>query len=270
MRSIEEVKKRIQKISDKNVFEYVTQMKPEFDKALNDENFTNLFVRTAITGIRQNRDLQACTVQSLLGSLMQAAQLKLLPGVLGQAWLVPYKIKQPDGSYRKECQFQIGYQGYKDLFYRDSHSSHIEMRTVYENDEFYYEYGTTPYIKHVPAMYDRGEPYCYYCIATLVNGAKLFLVMSDNELEEIRVRYVKMSQYSPWKTEPEQMKMKTVLKRLSKTLPLSIEVQRQLSQDETVKYYNPESPPQSITDQPDVMDWKSIEIEQEEVKTKEK
>ena len=64
-----------------------------------------------------------------------------------------------------------------------------------------------------------------------------FVVMSKADVDRIRDKYSKAasSKYSPWNTEYDAMAKKTVIKQLMKYLPVSVELLRGLSQDETVK-----------------------------------
>ena len=65
--------------------------------------------RIVLTEIRRTPKLLGCTQQSLLGSIMQSAQLGLEPGVLGQCWIIPYGT---------EAVFIPGYRGYAQLAWR--------------------------------------------------------------------------------------------------------------------------------------------------------
>src|SRR4029077_4991541 len=52
------------------------------------------FLRIALTELRTNAMLLQCTPESVIGSVIQAAQLGLeLDHVLGQGYLIPYKDK---------------------------------------------------------------------------------------------------------------------------------------------------------------------------------
>ena len=151
---------------------------------------------------------------SFLAALMNAAQLGLeVNSALGEAFLIPYKNK---GNL--ECQFQIGYKGLIDLAYRNGQMQTIQAQSVYENDEFCYEYGLEPKLIHRPAPSDRGELVYFYGIFRTVNGGFGFSVMSKNDMDNYAKRYSKAydSSYSPWKTDYEAMAKKTVIKQALK------------------------------------------------------
>lgn len=217
------------------------------------------FVRVAVTAVRLNPKLGECTQASFLGALFQAAQLGLEPNVEGQAYLIPYSnTKYVNGRKTKvlEAQFQIGYKGYIELFYRHGAALTIDMHTVYENDRFEYQYGTNGYIKHCPVLKDRGEPIAYYATATLRNGGTAFKVMSKEECIEhgqthskcyitmewsdLENKYVKVDEpyfepSSPWAKDLNAMCKKTVLIQLAKVLPKSVELQKAIAMDSTTK-----------------------------------
>ena len=217
------------------------------------------FVRVAVTAVRLNPKLGECTQASFLGALFQAAQLGLEPNVEGQAYIIPYSnTKYVDGKKTKvmEAQFQIGYKGYIELFYRHGAAIIIDMHTVYENDLFEYAYGSNAYIKHCPKLKDRGEAIAYYACATLRNGGTAFKVMSIDEcLEHAKThskcyitqkwsdydnKYIKVDKpyfepNSPWAKDFNAMCKKTVLIQLAKVLPKSVELQKALAMDSTTK-----------------------------------
>jgi len=127
--------------------------------------------------------------------------------------------------------------GYVELFFRHQSSLSLDMQTVHENDLFDYEYGTESFVKHKPALSDRGEVIAYYAVAKLKDGASLFKVMSKEECMAHGKQHSKSFKFdsSPWQKDPDAMCKKTVLIQLMKLLPKSIEIQRALAMDETVK-----------------------------------
>ena len=236
----------------------------ELGKALPSFMTPERFVRIAVTSMRLNPKLAECTQMSILGALFQSAQLGLEPNIEGQAYLIPYnnskQIVDPDTGRKKwvkryECQFQIGYKGYIELFYRHGAALTLDMHTVYENDIFEYSYGTNPYLKHCPVLKDRGEPVAYYAVATLRNGGSIFKVMSKDECvehgkthskcyitrewDDRSKTYVPVTPHfeasSPWAKDLNAMCKKTVLIQLAKLLPKSVELQKALAMDNTTK-----------------------------------
>ncbi len=221
-------KKNAPKLAD-----YVKSMEKEIAKALPSVITPERFTRITLSALSSNPDLQQCTPQSFLGAMMTAAQLGVEPNTpLGQAYLLPYRNKGV-----MECQFQIGYRGLMDLAYRSGEISVIQAHTVYENDEFSYEFGLDPKLNHKPAIKDRGEPVAFYAMFKTKDGGYGFEVMS---VEDVRAHAKKFSKsynspYSPWSTNFEEMAKKTVLKRVIKYAPLKSDFAKQVSADETIK-----------------------------------
>ena len=214
--------------------DYIKKMQGEIEKALPSVLTPERFTRIVLSALSTNPKLAETTPQSFLGAMMTAAQLGLEPNTpLGQAYLIPYKNK---GIL--ECQFQLGYKGLIDLAYRSGQISVIQAHTVYANDEFEYELGLEPKLRHVPCKNaDKGEPVWFYGMFKTKDGGFGFEVMSVEDVRRFAKKYSKAysSSYSPWTTNFEEMAKKTVLKRALKYAPLKTEFVRGLSADETIK-----------------------------------
>lgn len=218
---------------NKTMIDYVRSMELQIAKALPSVITPERFTRITISALSSNPQLQRTTPASFIGAMMTAAQLGLEPNTpLGQAYLIPFKNKGV-----LECQFQLGYKGLIDLAYRSGEVSIIQAHTVYSNDEFSFELGLEPTLKHKPAMADRGEPVWFYGVFRTQSGGYGFEVMS---VEDVRKHAKKYSQaynsaYSPWTKNFEEMAKKTVLKKVLKYAPLKSDFVRNLSADESIK-----------------------------------
>jgi recombination protein RecT len=267
MANLATVKAQVNKQAEKpklTIYQAINKSVDELGKALPKFMSAERLCRIYLTSIKNNPKLAGCTQLSLLGALFQCAQLGLEPNIEGQAYIIPYtnskKEKDPETGKtvwvkRTEAQFQIGYKGYIELFYRHGSAISIDMHTVYENDVFEYNYGTNRYLNHCPKLGDRGKPIGYYAIATLSNGGNVFKVMSrkeciehgqkhsktyiTTEYDDKTKKYVKCEPHfdpnSPWVTDTNAMCKKTVLVQLAKLLPKSVELQKALALDNTTK-----------------------------------
>ena len=259
--SVQKLKaKVIETRSDKVITleDYIGQRKVQIQQLLPTNMTIDRFLRIAYTAFRLNPKVADCTQQSIMGALLQAAQLGLEPNTEGQAYIIPYtNTKYINGkkTFVTEAQFQIGYKGYIALFYRHGAAQVIDMHTVYENDKFEYAYGSQPYLKHCPAIKDRGKVIAYYAIAILNNGGSVFKVMSKDECIEHGKTHSKcfitkkwddaakayydvephFDPNSPWAKDLNAMCKKTVLIQLAKLLPKSVELQKALAMDGTTK-----------------------------------
>lgn len=204
------------------------EVKSQIKLALPSHMTPDRLLRIALTEVRRNPKLSQCEQTSLLSAVFQCAQLGLEPGTtLGHAYLIPYG---------REVQFQIGYRGMIDLARRSGQIHSLDAHAVYEGDEFQCELGLDSILNHRPdwSNPNRANPdrlLFAYAVAKLKDGGTQFRVMSRTELEAIRSRS-KGSNGGPWKTDFEAMCLKTVVKRLFKWLPISIEMTRAISQDD--------------------------------------
>ena len=211
--------------------DYIEVMAPAIKAALPSVMTPERFTRITMSALSANPKLQECSPQSFLGAMMTAAQLGLEPNTpLGQAYLIPFR-----NHGRMECQFQLGYKGLIDLAYRSGEVSIIQAHTVCENDEFTYELGLDPTLRHVPAKGKRGNPIAYYAMFKTKDGGYGFQVMSVEDINAHARKYSKSFGNGPWQSNFDEMAKKTVLKKVLKYAPLKSDFVRGLAQDSTIK-----------------------------------
>lgn len=200
------------------------RMRPEIARALPKHLTTDRLLRVALTSITKTPELLECSPQSLASAILQAAQLGLEPdGVLGYAYLVPYK---------NTATLIPGYKGLLDLARRSGRIHTIEARVVHAKDDFRYAFGLKPVLHHKPHQQeDTGDLIAAYAIATIKDSGPQWDVMWRREIEAIRKRS-RAGTSGPWVTDYEEMAKKTVLRRLCKMLPASVELQRAVALDE--------------------------------------
>lgn len=199
----------------------IQSLRPEISRALPRGMDADRMARLALTVLRQTPALAKCSPQSFAGALLTAAALGLEPGVNGEAYLVPYK---------RECQLIVGYQGYAKLFWQSPLARHLDAQAVYANDDFDYEYGLQPMLRHKPARGDRGEVIYYYAVATLSTGGSHFVVLTPDEVK--RLRSGKVGPSGTIDDPMRWMERKTVLRQLIKTLPRSTTLNAAMVADE--------------------------------------
>lgn len=248
------------------IMDLFEKMKPAIAQAIPQHMTPERLLRIATTSIRTNPKLKICTPESLLGAVMQCAQLGLEPSILGHAYLVPFRNKKKDTNgndlkddrgqpiFIDEAQFQIGYKGLIELARRTGQISSIMAQAVHEKDLFEYEYGIEEKLKHVPADGERGPITKYYAYAKFKDGGYSFLVMTRKDIELHRDRFSKAKNFGPWKDHFDEMAKKTVLKGLMKYMPISVEFSRAVSQDETTK----REVSADMSEVVDVTDWTDV------------
>ena len=214
-------------VKKKDLNKLVEAMAPAIKKALPSVITPERFTRMVLSAISSNPKLAACDGKSFLGAMMQAAQLGLEPNTpLGQAYIIPYG---------NQAQFQIGYKGLIDLAYRSGEVTIVDAQIVYEHDEFEYELGLDPKLKHKPALKDRGNPILYYAMFRTKEGGFGFQVMSIDDIRKHAQKFSKSFSSGPWQSNFDEMAKKTVLKKALKYAPLKSDFAKAVAADETIK-----------------------------------
>jgi recombination protein RecT len=200
----------------------------QIERALPKHVTAERMMRLALTEARRIPKLLDCDQISLMGAVIQAAQLGLEPGgVLGHCYLIPFK---------GQVQFIVGYRGMLELAMRSPLVEKITARAVYEGDEFVYEFGLGEKLVHKPKMTPHKDAQLTYVYAVvfLKDGSKQFDVMSRDDVDAIRARSMAANS-GPWVSDYEAMAKKTVVRRLFKFTPVSIEIQQAVGLDEAAE-----------------------------------
>lgn len=197
-------------------------------------------MQLAISSYNQTEHLAECSTVSVLSCVMKCAALGLEPSAvdgLGRAYILPYRNKKT-GTY--EAQFIMGYRGMIDLARRSGQIESISAHVVREGDEFEYEYGLDERLRHIPSRAPKeGREITHaYCVAHFTDGGHFFNVITSEDIAEARkASQSGASKFSPWANWPDQMAMKTAVRRAFPYLPVSIEAQQAAMADETVPDY---------------------------------
>ena len=170
------------------------------------------FVSFAIQASKTDA-LRACTVESKFEACVEIALLGLIPGgSLAQAYLIPY------GSV---AQFQLSYRGMLVLAKRDGAIVRGEARAAFDGDDFDYEFGDTPFVKHRPhGVTDSRQLTHAYAIVHFADGNKQFDVLTADEILAVR-EFSKAKNASAWSNSFTEMAKKSAVRRLCKMLELS-------------------------------------------------
>ena len=187
-------------------------------------------MQVALTAFTSTPALHNCYVPSVIGAVVQSASMGLEPNtVLGHAYLLPFKNTKKN---RMDCQLIIGYRGLIDLARRSGEIVSINAHAVYSQDEFSYEYGLEEHLRHIPSEEDNpGELTHVYAIAHLKGGGHVFEVMTKKQVDKVRAMS-KTGKFGPWADHYEAMARKTVIRRLAKYLPMSVQMAQAVDIDE--------------------------------------
>lgn len=183
-------------------------------------------VKVVLGAASRNPMILDCTPLSVVKAVLQAAELGLEPGSsLGEFWLVPFKNNK---TGQREAQGIPGYRGLIALARRTGEISNLYAEVAYSEDQFEVELGLDPRLVHKPAYdsdaYGNPEKVRFvYAVARFKDGSFQFVVLSRKQIEALR-RRSKASDSGPWVTDWEEMAKKTAIRRLAKSLPMSVEM----------------------------------------------
>jgi len=203
-------------------------MKAQIAQALPKHLTADRMVQMACTLITKNPKLAECSVQSLVGSVMQASILGFRPvEALGECYFVPY------GGH---VQFQVGYKGYINLGRRSGDIKTIYAEVVRENDQFHYELGLDPKLVHIPDTSGTGKVTHAYAVAKYKDDGYNFIVLTASQINALRMRnpMQKSGVSGAWATDYEAMAKAKAIKQLAKYMPLSVDFANAVISDEAV------------------------------------
>ena len=121
----------------------------------------------------------------------------------------------------------------------------ITAHVVYDNDEFEYELGDNERIVHRPNLTgERGKPKLAYAIAKTKDGGVYREIMSEAQIDDVR-KVSRAKDSGPWAGAfADEMRRKTVLRRLAKRLPMSTDLEQVIRRDDELYDFNQPQPGQ--------------------------
>jgi recombination protein RecT len=202
--------------------ELLTKYRRDMANALPKHIPVDRLTRLVLTEFSRNPALWDADINSLLGAVLQAAQMGLEIGILGQGFLVPFYDRK---SGKKLVQFIPGWQGLLSLVYRDGRAQ-IATGAVYEGDEFEFSLGTDPHIRHIPkGDCDPTKLKYVYAIAWVKGFDRpLIEVWTAERVWKHRDKINKVGSAHYSFQYPEQYARKVVLLALLDYVPRSVEV----------------------------------------------
>lgn len=210
------------------------------------------FITSVLQVVASNKMLANADPQSVYGAAAAAAVLDLpINNNLGFAYIIPYKERQEDGSYREVAQFQLGYKGFVQLAQRSGQFQTISASAIYEGQLT----EQNPLLGYVFDFTKKTSDTVigYAAYFRLLNGFEKVHYMDISELEKHAKRFSKTfsKDSSLWKKDFDAMAKKTVIKLLlSRFAPLSIEMQTAVITDQA-KINNLETQDVTYLDNPE-------------------
>jgi recombination protein RecT len=202
----------------------INSMTPQFKAALPPQVSPEKFVRVVLTAIQQAPSLLQCDRKSLYGAAMKAAQDGLLLDGREAAIV----------KFGDQAAYMPMIGGILKKIRNSGELSSITSQVVYEKDKFSYHVDLDgEHLKHEPNLFgDRGNPIGVYALAKTKDGGVYVEIMTVEQV--MAVKKVSRSKDSgPWAGAFEsEMWRKTVLRRLSKRLPMSTDLEGVLRRDD--------------------------------------
>lgn len=199
------------------------KMRPQFQMALPPHVSVEKFVRVVATAVQQSPDLLACDKKSLYGSAMRCAQDGLLPDGREAALT----------KFGDKVQYMPMVGGILKKIRNSGDLLTIAAHVVYERDQFDYILGDDEKIEHKPHLgTDRGKPILTYAIAKTKDGGIYREVMTEDQIAAVR-NVSRAKNNGPWSGPfADEMRRKTAIRRLSKRLPMSTDVEELIRRDD--------------------------------------
>ena len=180
-----------------------------------------------------NKNLAACSKDSILTAMMMCARLDMYPfQSFGHCYIIPYG---------KEAQFQLGYKGALDLARRSGAVAAVNTGFITDLDEFtetaIFDPKADINIVRDKKTGERGTPIIYWAHIELKEGGNLSSVKSKGEIikhaQQFSQNYGSSGSKNPWKNSFDSMAMKTVLLDALKLAPQSADAQRGISLEQS-------------------------------------
>jgi recombination protein RecT len=178
------------------------------------------FMRTVVGAVQNNPDILRTDRTSLYSACQKAAQDGLLLDGRDAAIV----------AFKNKATYMPMVAGLLKKLRNSGQISTIIAQTVHEADAFSYNPARDTVPNHEPDWFgSRGAMIGVYAVAQMKDGGTVVELMS---LEQInKVKSVSRTPGGPWTAWPEEMAKKTVLRRISKYLPSSADIDQVFAHD---------------------------------------
>lgn len=170
--------------------------------------------------INTNDKLKCCSKLSMINAFYKCCEYGLDPASsIGHAWLIPYK---------GVIDLQIGYRGWLKLLFNSPLVANVYSYAAYEDDEFSYELGMNPNIKHIPSKEPKEieKLIATYGVVKLKNGESQIRVCFRDEIEESKASSRGSHKPdSPWCNHYEAMALVVPIRKMGKNLGLPLKIE---------------------------------------------
>lgn len=201
------------------------------------------FVNIVVNQVKKDEKLMKAFIQnpsSMFASILFGAEIGLVPSdEIGDFFLIPRNLKQPNGEYKETVTPLIGYKGLVKIIMRSGEYEKIEAHIVYEGDKFKVSLGTKPILEHVPKYNSprTADKITHaYAVVHFKSGATQFAVVTRNEIIAIRdkSKHPNTLYFNDTSNPNRWMEKKSALIQLSKTLDKDFYGSKAIELDSTI------------------------------------
>lgn len=189
------------------------------------------YITSVMQVLHSNNALANVNADSITGAVFTACAMNLpLNNNLGLAYIVPFK-----GA----AQLQVGYKGFLQLAQRTGQIKSINAIAVYDTDN------DDTVLKRLTSLIPQkvsGNIIGYVARLETITGFVAHETMTNEEIEEHAYKYSQTyksaknqgKDYSVWHQNRDAMAKKTVIKKIMKYCPMSVELQKAMESDQGV------------------------------------
>ena len=196
---------------------FMEKLKPQIQLAVPAHLTADRMARLAMTAFSTSPKLQQCTMQSIAGAIMTAAQLGLEPGVNGAGYLVPYGTT---------CTFVPGWRGLVDLVARSGRGT-VFTGVIFRDQRYTFTDGARrDLVIHNETDLDAPQDITHAFAIGWVQGAEYPIIelWRVSKIEKHRDKYNKVGRQHYSFRDWEMYARKIPLLQVLKYMPCSIEV----------------------------------------------
>lgn len=176
--------------------------------------------QVALLAVGRVPKLRDCTTATVLGCILESARLGLQAGAgAGETWLIPRKNRHTN---QMECTLIVDYRAIIKMMKRDAGVKTVLAEAVYANDDFAYGWDpkTGPFVRWNMAKGNRGAVVGYVSASWDKDAACTGVIyMTKDEIDEKIKKKAMAADSGPWKTDPDWMYKKSVIRPLGKLNP---------------------------------------------------
>lgn len=222
----------------------VAKMEGQFKLALPKHIPVDRFIRVIQTAAATSPDLVQADRTSFFAACMKAAQDGLLPDGKESA-IVTFNTNvggKGNPKWIKKAQFMPMVAGILKKMRNSGELAMITSNVIYKNDDFkYWVDQNGEQLTHVPNLFaDRGDRLGVYAMAKTKDGANYIEVLTAKQVDDVK-QASKSKDSGPWAGPFEdEMWRKSAIKRLSKRMPMSTDLEMTINSDEEL--FTPPAP----------------------------